>query len=166
MLKENLIESMKEYFGEDQERIKHSLKVTDFAEKLIELHDSEVINEKVIIFSAILHDVGIKKAEAKYGSSVGKYQEIEGPPIAREILSSFNINKDIVEEICEIIGNHHSPGSIDSDNFKILYDADWLVNLPQTYNLYKIKEVELKSLIERVYLTETGKSFAENLLLE
>ena len=53
----------------------------------------------------------------------------EGPPIAREILTGLGFEKGQVEEICEIIGHHHSPGKINTTNFKILYDAEWLVNL-------------------------------------
>ena len=36
----------------------------------------------------------IKVAEEKYGSSTGPYQEKEGPPVAREILSRLGISID------------------------------------------------------------------------
>ena len=55
--------------------------------------------------SAILHDVGIHEAERKYGSAAGKYQEIEGPPIAGEILKKSDIPSEAVEHICRIIAN-------------------------------------------------------------
>jgi len=38
-----------------------------------------------VIPASILHDVGIKAAEEKHGSSAGHFQELEGPEIARKI---------------------------------------------------------------------------------
>ena len=165
MLKEKLIENMKNYFEGDRERINHTLKVVDFAEKLIKIHNSDQIDREIVIYSAILHDIGIKKAEEKYDSSAGNYQEIEGPPVAGEILSLYDLNQDKIDEICEIIGHHHSPGNIETDNFKILYDADGLVNLPTSRNFSNIKEEEIKEIIEKFYLTETGKNYARKLFL-
>ena len=77
-----------------------------------------------------MHDIGIPDCKKKYKSIEGQLQEIEGPPIAREILKSLNINEEIIKEVWEIIGCHHSPDEIETMNFKIMWDADWLVNLP------------------------------------
>lgn len=181
-VKDNIIERMKIYFEEDQERISHALKVLSFAEKLISIiqekkvggnvaeykeESTEInpdkINPEVIIYSAILHDIGIKNAEKKYNSSAPKYQEIEGPPVAREILKSLKIDQNIIDEICEIIANHHSPGNVDTYNFKLLYDADWLVNLPDVYDLSQKNSREKNNIIENLYLTDPGKKLAAEL---
>ena len=61
-------------------------------------------------------------------------------------------------EICAIIGHHHSPGKINTGNFKILYDADLLVNLEEevgTENKERIKRI-----IAKGFLTATGKKLA------
>ncbi|PUU87020.1 MAG: hypothetical protein CI947_2340, partial [Halanaerobium sp.] len=141
MLKNKLIKELEQYFADDQKRIQHALKVTDYAEKLIkafkEKYPDKNINEQVIIYTAVLHDIGIKNSEVKYGSSSGHYQEIEGPPVARKIMKSHNIDFETMDEVAEIIAHHHTPGKVSSNNFKLLYDADWLVNLPEVYNLNK-----------------------------
>ncbi|MFW6023014.1 MAG: HD domain-containing protein [bacterium] len=169
MYKDEIIKNMKDYFEEDKKRIDHAIQVTDHAEELISLYiktsNSHNINREIIIYSAILHDIGIKKSEIKYNSSAPRYQEIEGPPIARKIMESLDIDKFIINEVCEIIGNHHSPSNLDTDNFKILYDADWLVNLPEAFNLEKKTPQEKINIINKLYLTEIGKTRARELFV-
>ncbi|MEC9490126.1 MAG: HD domain-containing protein [Halanaerobiales bacterium] len=170
MLKNKLIEELENYFAEDKERINHALRVTSFAEKLIALfkkkYPDKDINEQVIIYSAVLHDIGIKNAELKYDSTAGHYQEIEGPPVAREIMESLNIDFEIMDEIAEIIAHHHTPGKVSSNNFKLLYDADWLVNLPEVYDLKTKSKSEKEKLIEKVFLADIGKELAKKEFLD
>lgn len=81
--------------------------------------------------SAILHDIGIPESERKYNSSAGKYQEIEGPPIAKRIMEELSLDESVIGHVCDIIGSHHSAGRIDTPEFRILWDADWLVNIAE-----------------------------------
>lgn len=161
MDKQKLINAMKDYFGDDEKRIKHALRVLANAEKILE---KEKGNPDIVIPAAIFHDIGIHEAERKYGSNAGKYQEIEGPSIARRILESLGIDKKIIGEVCEIIAHHHSPGKVNTLNFKILYDADWLVNLPDEYDISDREKIERA--IEKLFLTETGKEIARTEFLK
>jgi len=154
-LKDRLIAEMKQYFDGDEKRISHALRVTGFAEEILL---EEKGNEDVVIAAAILHDIGIREAERKYGSSAGHYQEIEGPPIAREILKRQGLEEPFIEEVCEIIANHHSPGKVNTSNFKIVYDADWLVNLKDEHG-HKDEE-KISRIIDKVFSTPTGKKIA------
>lgn len=159
-LKADVIMAMQTYFNGDTRRINHALKVTEYAEKLMKAEGGDY---PVIIGAAVLHDIGIHEAERKYGSSSGQYQEKEGPPIARRILAELGFPPHQIEEISEIIGNHHSPGKINTPNFKILYDADWLVNLKDEYDI-KDKN-KLNSIINNVFLTESGQALAREIYL-
>lgn len=159
-IKQKLIQELKDFFGKDQKRIDHAMKVAEYAEEIIK---HEKGDWHIVIPSAILHDVGIKIAEEKYGSSAGHLQEKEGPPVAKKILLKMGMNLDDINEICEIIGHHHTPGVINSINFKILYDSDWLVNLGDEVNI-KDKE-KLARIIEKNFLTATGKSMAKKIYL-
>lgn len=152
---EKLISAMKNYFGNDEKRIKHALRVLANVERILEKENG---NPDVVIPAAIFHDIGIHEAERKYRSTAGKYQEIEGPPIARKILEEIGIDGKIIDEICEIIAHHHSPRKVNSINFKILYDADWLVNFPDEYDLQDREKTERA--IEKLFLTDTGKEIA------
>lgn len=111
---------MKQYFGNDQKRINHALKVLKYAEGG---------DRDVVVAAAILHDIGIHEAERKYNSNAGKYQEIEGPPIAKEILEKIDdFPKEKIPEVLDIIAHHHHPRKEETENFKILYAADCKVN--------------------------------------
>lgn len=159
-IKEALIRAMENYFGEDTRRINHAHRVTAYAERLL---GSEKGDYPIVMGAAVLHDIGIHQAEKKYGSPGGKFQEIEGPPIARLILGELEFEPEHIEEICEIIGHHHSPGEINTQNFKILYDADWLVNLGDEYNIQE--RDKLSNIVETVFLTESGRSLAGEIYL-
>ena len=81
-----------------------------------------------MIAAAFLHDIGIKNAEEKYGSADAAHQEAEGPPVARGILKQLDSPEAFIREVGDIIGNHHPPRAEETANFKVLYDADQLVN--------------------------------------
>lgn len=152
---DQLVGAMKKVFGSDKKRIDHALKVLEFARDILK---SESGDPKVVLAAAILHDIGILEAEAKHGSSAGKYQEIEGPPIARSIMEELGMNSDSVDHVCKIIANHHSAKEIDTPEFRILWDSDWLVNIPDLYPDFD-KE-QFKKLINKVFKTKTGKKQA------
>jgi HD superfamily phosphodiesterase len=153
--KEQLIAVMEAYFGEDARRIDHARKVTGWAEQIMAAEGGD---PDVVIAAGVLHDIGILEAERKHGSTAGRYQELEGPPIARELLTTLGYAPGIVDEICDIIAHHHSPGVIATVNFKVLYDADWMVNLGDEYDIRD--RAKLGAIIDRVFLTGTGKKLA------
>ncbi len=159
--REALISAMESYFGSDSKRIDHAQKVTEYAERLM---GPEGGDPSVVVAAAIFHDIGIPNAEKKYGSALGKYQEAEGPPVARDILAGLGAPPAQIDEVCEIIAHHHSPGKVTTQNFKILYDADWLVNLRDQYDIRD--RTKLATIIDRVFLTATGKSIARQVYLD
>jgi HD superfamily phosphodiesterase len=161
MLKDYLLKELREYFGVDAKRINHAEKVLGFAEILLE---HEPADWAIVVPASILHDIGIKVAEEKYGSAAGHHQEKEGPEIARSILLKTELDIEKIDEICQIIGHHHSPGKINTRNFMVLYDADWLVNLKDEVGI--ADKDKLKQLISKIFLTRTGKLMAEKLYLQ
>jgi hypothetical protein len=160
-LKDRLIAEMKNVFGNDQKRISHALSVLDHAEYL---QSCEGGDRDVVIAAAALHDIGIHEAERKYGSSAGKYQEIEGSPIARGLMENLGLDTELIDHVCRIVGSHHTGRGIDTLEFRILWDADWLVNIPDEFP--DIDTHKLKSLIERVFKTDTGKAKALEFYLQ
>ena len=157
---DNLIDEMKRVFGNDTKRIKHALEVLDFAEKIQANEGGDAL---VVRAAAILHDIGIQEAERKYNSSAGKYQEIEGPPIADRILKKYEITDDAIEHICKIIANHHSAKDIDSLEFEIIWDADNIVNLRE--EIHNLNRDKIQKIIEKRFKTKTGYLLARELFL-
>jgi HD superfamily phosphodiesterase len=160
-LRERLIKSMKDLFGVDKKRISHALSVLEHAEYLQSIEGGD---EDVVVAAAVLHDIGIHEAERKYDSSAGKYQEIEGPPIAREIMEELGIDEERIVHVCRIVGSHHSARDIDTLEFRILWDSDWLVNMPDAFP--DADAEKLRSRIERIFKTDSGKKRASELFLK
>ena len=108
--------------------------------------------------AAILHDIGIHEAERKHGSAGGKYQEMEGPPIARQILERVGVDAERAEHVCRIVGSHHSGRGIDTPEFRVIWDADWLVNL---FHEEPRPDVEtVRTAVDRAMKTATGRELA------
>jgi HD superfamily phosphodiesterase len=154
-----LIEEMKSVFGDDTRRINHALKVLDYAQKIRAKEGGDAL---VINTAAILHDIGIHRAEDKYGSAAGKYQEIEGPPIAEKILKKYDFDGEIIKKVCRIIANHHSGKCPESMEFRCVWDADKIVNISE--ELRVMSENNLKNFISKVFKTETGRIIANKML--
>ena len=159
-IKKKLLKDLEVYFGSDEKRINHAKRVLQFAEEILKHEGGDW---HIVVPASILHDVGIKKAEEKCGSNSGHCQEKEGPAIAKKILLKNGLQVKDIDEICEIIAHHHTPGKVDTLNFKILYDADWLVNLKDEVDLSD--KNKLKEIINKVFLTKKGRETAEKIYL-
>ena len=86
---ENILREAVSYDGADIKRINHFLKVYAFAKMIGEGEGLSSREQYILEAAAVLHDIGIHESERKYSSSAGKYQEIEGPEVARNILERF-----------------------------------------------------------------------------
>ena len=153
-----LIGEMKAAFGADQNSIAHALAVFRHAK---EIAREEGGDPRVVFAAALLHDIGIQDAERKHGSSAGKYQEIEGPPIVRKILDGIGLDAGVTDHVCRIVANHHSARDIDTTEFRILWDADWLVNFPGEFP--STDQGRIEAHIEKVFKTDAGKRKAREL---
>jgi HD superfamily phosphodiesterase len=122
-------------------------------------------NLAVILTAAYLHDIGIKEAERKYQSTAARYQEEEGPPIARDILERLGAKAELIDEVCDIVAHHHHPRLEETTNFKCLYDADLITNLEENHNESPMGAEELGRILEKSFLTDGGKKVAEEVLL-
>jgi len=160
VIRDKLVYEMEKYFAADKKRIEHATAVLNYAEQIQAVEGGDPL---IVRAAAILHDIGIREAERKHGSSAGKYQEIEGPPIAEEILNKYDISPDVIEHVCKIIANHHSAKEIDTTEFCVIWDADWLVNIPVDFP--DASDEDLRVIIEKRFKTREGRRIAEELFL-
>ena len=161
LLKDRVAIEMKRYFKQDFKRIGHAGRVARYAEQI---GREEGGNLAVILTASYLHDIGIKEAERKHRSTASKYQEEEGPPIAREILESLGATEELIEEVCDIVGHHHHPRPDESVNFKALYDADLIANLEDARKKEPMEKERLEGILAKSFLTESGRSLARRVL--
>lgn len=160
--RKKILEKMRDYLGKDMRRKNHAQAVFDYA---VKIQSEEGGDLQIVEAAAALHDIGIHEAERKYNSAAGNYQEIEGPPIARKILAEFDLSAEQIEHICKIIANHHSTKDIDTIEFRCIWDADWLVNIPDEFDLNDEKN-KIEKIITNVFKTETGRAIAETEFLQ
>lgn len=163
LLKDRVAIEVKRYFKQDFKRIGHASRVARYAEQI---GREEQGNLAVILCAAYLHDIGIKEAERKFDSSAARYQEQEGPPIAREILIKLGAAEEMIEEVCHIIGHHHHPEKEETVNFKSLFDADLIANLEETHKQSPPDRAQLDRILAKSFLTESGRKLAEKTLLK
>lgn len=146
-------------FGPDVRRISHALKVHAFAMLIASGEAADNYTREVIGYTALLHDIGIHEAERNYHSTAGKYQQIEGPPIARRILSELGAPAKIIDRVCFITGNHHTYTRIDGIDFQIIVEADFLVNFFED----GMEQEAIGSVLKNVFKTESGKRLARSM---
>lgn len=141
------------YFEGDPRRIQHFLKVHSLARligKMENLGDEELF---VLEVAALVHDIGIKPAEAKYGRCGGKLQEQEGPAEADRLLGRLGFASEVRERVCYLVGHHHTYRDIQGDDYRILVEADFLVNLFED----QAGPGAVRAAYDKVFATETGR---------
>jgi HD superfamily phosphodiesterase len=148
--------AVESYFGSDAPRIEHARQVHRYACEILETHSAD---RQVVEAAAMLHDIGIPEAERKHGSAAGPWQELEGPPIAREILERLGAAPGLIDQVAAIIAAHHSPGEVNTPEFDVIWDADWLVNLPAQSP--QADAAERARQIARIFRTARGRVLAK-----
>ena len=118
--------------------------------------------QDLLEIAAIVHDIGIKVSEQKYNSSSGKYQQIEGPPIAKNLLEQLNFSDLVVNRVCYLVGHHHTYNAIDDIDFQILVEADFLVNIDED----SITQDSIIKIKDNYFKTNTGKEYLNMLYLK
>ena len=96
----NVLLEMINYYQGDPKRIQHFLKVHSFAKFIAEQENLPSDKLYILEIAGLMHDIGIKIAEQKYNSSNGKYQELEGPAPAREILEKLQVDTAVIDRVC------------------------------------------------------------------
>lgn len=153
MITDELIIKMTEFNAGDPKRIQHFIKVYEFAHVIgvKERIDEAVL--RILDMASIMHDIGIRPAEEKYGQCNGKLQEQEGPAYAKDMLSEFpEVTSDETERVCYLIAHHHTYENVDGIDYRILLEADFLVNAMED-NLDKDAIIHFR---DKVFETGTG----------
>jgi len=167
MLHDLLMREMKRVFGGDARQVRHTIEVLRYAEEILRRESGDPV---VVRAAAILHDIGIPEARRRYGSSAGRYQELEGPPIVRRMLAELDVDPEQAEHICRIVGAHHTGRAIDTPEFRIVWDADWLARMTDRRVMRvpaKVRQLAERCthILDRTFRTETGRAIAKDRFL-
>ena len=150
---DQLFIAMMEHEEKDVKRIQHLLKVHEFA-RLIGLTEGLPPDvQETLEAATVVHDIGIHPAERKYGNDDGPNQELEGPPLARELLARLGWEESAVQRVAWLVGHHHTYTDIDGIDYQILVEADFLVNLFESSHSADTQ----REVYRRIFKTEAGK---------
>lgn len=149
--------AMIDYDKGDPMRIQHFMKVHRFAQLIARCEHVDEHTQYVTELAAVVHDIGIHPAEAKYGKSTGKYQEELGPEAARQMLKKLGIADDDIERVSYLVGHHHTYSNIDGIDYQILVEADFLVNLYED----NVSEHGVDGALSHIFKTDTGKRLCQ-----
>ncbi|MFI3115650.1 MAG: HD domain-containing protein [Clostridia bacterium] len=157
-----VMQKMINFYENDPRRIQHFIKVHSFARYIGISEDIPTKTLEILEITALVHDIGIKPAEAKFGNCNGKLQEEYGPFEAETILSELGFDKKIIDRVCFLVGHHHTYDNISGDDYQILVEADFLVNFYEdNSNIYSINHVK-----NEIFKTTTGINLVETMFLK
>ena len=147
-----LIDAMIELFSQDAKRINHFLKVYAFAQTIALQEKVNAELQDIIEAVAICHDIGIRISEKKYGNCTYEMQQTEGPPEARKLLSQLCYPEKLIDRVCHIISLHHTLDAVEGVDFRILVEADLLVNIDEK----RADAERIESMRSQAFRTKTG----------
>ena len=154
--------AMISYDNGDPKRIQHTTKVHAYA-SLIGI--AERLDEETLFIlesAALVHDIGIRASEKKYGYQNGKLQEQEGPAVARDLLIKIGgYTEEQIERICWLVAHHHTYHASEDLDYQILIEADFLVNL------YEDSESEeaIRAVRKNIFRTGNGLKLLDAMFL-
>lgn len=158
----DVIESAVSYDRGDPKRINHFMKVYAFAGLIGRKEGISDRELDILEAAAVLHDIGIHNAEMLHGSSDGKYQELEGPSVAADILSALGADDEFIGKVCNMVGRHHTYTGIDSLSLQILIEADFLVNIFED----GMSDTAIAYVKEKIFRTAEGTRLLEEMYEE
>lgn len=157
---ETLALAMIEYNNGDPKRIQHTTKVHAYASLIGKCEQLDEETQFILESAALVHDIGIRASEQKYGHQNGKLQEQEGPAVARELLTRVGgYNGQQIERICWLIAHHHTYHVCEDPDYQILIEADFLVNLFEDDESMKA----IRAVRRNIFRTESGSKMLETM---
>lgn len=154
-----LITEMIRYYAGDPKRIQHFVKVYTFAKMIGEKEKLPAGEQFILETAAIVHDIGIKPAEEKFGQCGGKLQEQEGPAVAQKLLTELGYPEKVIARVCYLVGHHHTYDGIDGMDYQILVEADFLVNLYED----GVSGEAVERAGEKIFRTKSGTDILETM---
>ena len=143
---------MIDYDNGNPKRIQHTTKVHAYASLVGKCEGLDEATQFILESASLVHDIGIRASEKKYGHQNGKLQEKEGPSVARDLLARLGYAEQQIERICWLVGHHHTYHVCEDLDYQILIEADFLVNLYEDCGSVDVVRVVRRN----IFRTESG----------
>ncbi|MGN0069162.1 MAG: HD domain-containing protein [Prevotella sp.] len=157
---EELALAMIDYNHGDPKRIQHTTKVHAYAALIGKCEGLDEETLFILESAALVHDIGIRASEQKFGHQNGKLQEQEGPAVARELLTCLGgYTGQQTERICWLVAHHHTYHVCEDLDYQILIEADFLVNLLEDNESANA----IRAVRRNIFRTESGIRMIETM---
>lgn len=155
------IEKMIQFYHGNIHDVSHFLKVYAFAKTIGELERLTPQTQETLELAAVVHDIACPLCREKYGSTNGKKQELESPPLIGKFFSDLPVAPETVQRISWIVAHHHTYGLSNDLDYQILLEADYLVNAEKSSNPAE----SARSAMHKIFKTKTGGKILSELYL-
>lgn len=156
---EHLFFAMLDFDQGSSQRIQHFTKVHAFARQIGLSEGLDEDTQYCLELTALIHDIGIRPATEIHGFCNGKLQEEIGPDYAREMLKPLEIDDAMTQRICYLIAHHHTYTDVDGLDYRILLEADFLVNLHEK----NADMATIQGAYDQIFVTETGRKLCRTM---
>ena len=163
MIIASAIQKMIEFYKGNIHDIDHFLKVWTFAKTIGEQEKLDAHTLEILELAAVIHDIACPLCREKYGNTNGKSQEFESPALVEAFFKDLAIDHADVERISWLAAHHHTYTNVDSLDYQILLEADFLVNAGESqyskstienFRCNVFRTVTGTRLLDSMYLTE------------
>ena len=149
----DMICKMITYSNGNKHDIAHFLKVYAYARMIGEMEKLEEKQQKTLEIAAVIHDIACPVCREKYGNTNGANQEKESPVLVENFLKDTDLDQKMKERIKFLVSHHHTYTGVDGLDYRILLEADFLVNADEG----QMSQEAIETARERVFETAAGK---------
>lgn len=149
----NVITKMITYSEGNKHDIAHFLKVYTYARMIGEMENLPEREQETLEIAAVIHDIACPVCRVKYGNTNGSNQEKESPELVEGFLKNVDIDEKMKARINYLVSHHHTYTNVDGMDYRILLEADFLVNADES----EMSEEAVRTARERVFETNTGR---------
>ena len=152
--------AMINYDNGDPKRIQHTTQVHAYASLIGVGEGLDEETQFILESAALVHDIGIRASEMKFGYQNGKLQEQEGPAVARDLLTRIGgYTEEQIERICWLVAHHHTYHASEDMDYQIVIEADFLVNL------YEDNESDhaVRAVRKNIFRTKSGLKMLDDM---
>ncbi len=146
--------AMNALYAGDPRRIQHYTKVHSYAAFLGREAGLDGHTQETLEIAALTHDIAIHRCEELYGHCMGKFQEKHSQEVAQPFLQGLGVDQVVIDRVCFLLSHHHTFTDVDSVDWRILLEADFLVNGFEE----NLPENALRQAYETVFQTPAGKT--------
>lgn len=155
------IEKMIDFYKGDLHDINHFLKVWAFAKNIGEQEGLDARTQETLELAAVVHDISCPLCREKYGDTNGKHQELESAPLVAAFFAGEDCDAD-VERISWLVSHHHTYTDVDGIDYRILLEADFLVNAGES----GYSKSAIESAKKQFFRTSAGLRLLESIYLK